>query len=109
MRQLVQAQGLTPLLDDNKKGEKKQGQGESSQLNIQVTKVLVPSITLPVSQIKDKLDSIDLINLEAAELKLKEQRKKMEENMYQVFGPTSTTSTSVKHVTKLESITVEKL
>ena len=31
LRQLVQAQGLTPILDDNKKGEKMiEGKGESS-------------------------------------------------------------------------------
>ena len=78
-------------------------------MNIQMTKVLVPSITLPVPQIQGKLDSIDLINLAAAELKLKEQRKMIDDKMYKVFGFASTTSTSVKHVTKLEPITVEKL
>ena len=66
---------------------------------MQITKVLVPSINiLPIPQIKGKLDEIDLINLAAAEMKLKKQRKKLDERMNQVFGPTST---SVRHITKL--------
>ena len=76
---------------------------------MQITKVLVPSITLPVLQIQEKLDNIDLINLAAAELKLKEQRKRLDEKMHQVFGSTSTTSKSVKHITKLEPLTMESL
>ena len=57
-------------------------------MNVQVTKVLVHSITLPIPQIQGKLDSIDLINLAAAELKLKEQRKMIDDKMHKVFGST---------------------
>ena len=64
--------GLHPLIDDNKKGEKKQGEGESSKLDIQITQVLVSPInSSQILQIQGKLDGIDLINLAAAELQLK--------------------------------------
>ena len=108
LRRLVQAQGSTPLLDDNKKGEKKQGEGESLKLEIQITQVLVSPInSSPTLQIKGKLDGIDLINLAAAELKLKEQRRMVDERISQVFGSTSIKSTIVNHVTKVESISIE--
>ena len=41
LRQLVKAQDPTPLLDDNKKGEKGDKDGEGESLNIQITQVLV--------------------------------------------------------------------
>ena len=76
-------------------------------LNIQITQVLVPTITTtPSLQIKGKLDGIDLIHVAAAEMKLKEQRKLMDERIDQVFGSTKK-STSVKHVTKVEAIPIE--
>ena len=68
----------------------------------------MPTISVsPTPQIKEKLDGIDLINLAAAELKLKEQRRKMDEKIDQVFGSTPTDSITVKHVTKVESILME--
>ena len=70
--QLAKAQGLTPILDDNKKGENKgEGEGEPST-KVQISKVLVPAITTsPTLQIKGKLDGIDLIQIAAAEMKVK--------------------------------------
>lgn len=107
LRQLVQAQGTTPLHDDNKKVEKKQGEGESSKLDVQISQVLVPAITTtPTLQIKGKLDGIDLIYLAADEMKLKEQRRLMDDRINQVFGSTIKSDT-VNHVTKVESITME--
>ena len=92
LMQLAKAQGLTPLLDDNKKGENKEGGGEPST-NIQISKVLVPAITTsPTLQIKGKLDGINLIQLAAAEMKVKEQRRKIDERMQQVFGSTTSKS-----------------
>ena len=103
---MAKAQGLTPLLDDNKKGENK-GEGEPS-IQIQISKVLVPAITTSLTlQIKGKLDGIDLIQLAAAEMKVKEQRRKIDERMQQVFGSTNAKSLSVKHNTKVEPIIME--
>ena len=66
LRQLVQAQTPTPLLDDNKKGEKGEKDGEGGSLKVQITQVLVSTITAsPTLQIKEKLDGIDLIYLAA--------------------------------------------
>ena len=99
----MQAQGSVPLLDDNKKGEK------SESMNIQISKVLVPAITLPLSPTKGNLDVIDLINLAASELKIKEQRKKLDERISKVFRSTSPNSTSVNHIIKLKPLTKEEL
>ena len=43
--QLAKAQGLTPLLDDNKKGENKGEREGEPFTHIQISKVLVPAIT----------------------------------------------------------------
>ncbi|KAL8120302.1 hypothetical protein AgCh_017460 [Apium graveolens] len=78
LMQLAKAQCLTPLLDDNKKGETKvEGGGEPSS-NIQISKVLVPAITTsPTLQIKGKVDGIDIIQLAVVEMKgLKAGNKK---------------------------------
>ena len=49
LQKLVNAQGSVSLLDDNKKGEIS-AQGEQSEpVNVQISKVLVPAITLPLS------------------------------------------------------------
>ncbi|KAL8106484.1 hypothetical protein AgCh_030030 [Apium graveolens] len=79
---LAKSQGLTPTLDDNKKGEnKREGEGESST-KVQISKVLVPAITTsPTLQIKGKLDGIDLIQIAAAEIKVKEERRRIDERM----------------------------
>ncbi|KAK1384072.1 hypothetical protein POM88_021807 [Heracleum sosnowskyi] len=76
LTQLVAAQGLPLItLDDNKKGEK------SKELNIQVPRVMVPTISLPQEplamgeSIKDKLDGIDLIQRASMRLQLAEQIK----------------------------------
>ncbi|KAL8145899.1 hypothetical protein AgCh_003872 [Apium graveolens] len=108
LMQLANAQGLTPTLDDNKKGENKgKGEGEPST-TVQISQVLVSVIiTSPIIQIKGKLDGIDLIQIAAAELQVKEQRKKIDEKMQQIFGSTTSQSQSVKHNTKVESIIME--
>ncbi|PZO92733.1 MAG: hypothetical protein DI617_09450, partial [Streptococcus pyogenes] len=68
---------------------------------------MVPTITTtPLLQIKGKLDGIDLIHIAAAEKKIIEQRKMVDERISQVFGSTNK-STFVKHVTKVESIPIE--
>ncbi|KAK1387174.1 hypothetical protein POM88_015352 [Heracleum sosnowskyi] len=76
LAQLVAAQGLPVIsLDDNKKGEK------SKELDIQITKVMVPAISLPKEPLamgesgKAKLDSIDLIQQASMKLQLAEQIK----------------------------------
>ncbi|KAL8148136.1 hypothetical protein AgCh_005473 [Apium graveolens] len=108
LMQLAKAQGLTPTLDDNKKGENKgEGEGEPST-TVQISQVLVPVITnSPPIQVKGKLDGIDLIQIAAAELQVKEQRKKIDEKMQLIFGSTTSQSQSVKHNTKVESIIME--
>ena len=78
-------------------------------VNVQISKVLVPAITLSSSPTKGKLDSIDLINMAATELKLKEQRQRLNERINKVFGSTSTKSKSVKHITKLKPLTKGEL
>ena len=85
--QLAKAQGLTPTLDDNKKGENiREGEGEPST-TVQISQVLVPAITpSPPIQIKGKLDGIDLIQIAASELQVKEQRRKIDEKVQQIFG-----------------------
>ncbi|KAK1397669.1 hypothetical protein POM88_007532 [Heracleum sosnowskyi] len=82
LTQLVAAQGLSLItLDDNKKGEK------SKELNIQVTKVMVPAISLPQKplamgeSIKDKLDGIDLIQRASLRIQLAEQIKEKWSNI----------------------------
>ncbi|KAK1397851.1 hypothetical protein POM88_007714 [Heracleum sosnowskyi] len=76
LTQLVAAQGLPVIsLDANKKGEK------SKELNIQITKVLVPAISLPQEPLamgefgKKNKDSIDLIQEASMRMKLAEQIK----------------------------------
>ncbi|KAK1399426.1 hypothetical protein POM88_009289 [Heracleum sosnowskyi] len=76
LAQLVAVQGLPVIsLDDNKKGEK------SKELDIQITKVMVPAISLPQEPLamgesgKAKLDSIDLIQQASMKLQLAEQIK----------------------------------
>ena len=72
LQQLVVAQSSSStLLDDNKKGEKGPSEGEK-QLNIQISKVIVPTITFikpPVT------DSIDLINEAAANIRAAENEQ----------------------------------
>ncbi|KAK1383977.1 hypothetical protein POM88_021712 [Heracleum sosnowskyi] len=76
LAQLVVAQGLPIIsLDDNKKGVK------SKELDIQITKVMVPAIFLPKDPLamgesgKDKIDGIDLIQQASMRLQLAEQIK----------------------------------
>ncbi|KAK1372213.1 hypothetical protein POM88_028406 [Heracleum sosnowskyi] len=76
LAQLVVAQGLPIIsLDDNKKGEK------SKELDIHITKVMVPTISLPKEPLamgesgKDKMDGIDLIQQASMRLQLAEQIK----------------------------------
>ncbi|KAK1384419.1 hypothetical protein POM88_022154 [Heracleum sosnowskyi] len=76
LTQLLAAQGLPIIsLDANKKGEK------SKELDIQITKVMVPAISLPEEPLamgefaKKKKDSIDLIQEASLRMKLAEQIK----------------------------------
>ncbi|KAK1373001.1 hypothetical protein POM88_029194 [Heracleum sosnowskyi] len=76
LAQLVAAQGLPVVsLDDNKKGEK------SQELTIQITKVLVPTITLPQEPLamgefgKKNKDGIDLIQEASMRIQLAAQIK----------------------------------
>ena len=70
--------------------------------------MLVPAITTsPIIQIKGKPDGIDLIQLAAAEIQVKEQRRRIDERVQQVFGSTQDKSISVKHSTKVEPINME--
>ncbi|KAL8104377.1 hypothetical protein AgCh_028547 [Apium graveolens] len=99
LKQLVSAQNSNPVsLDDNKKGEK--------DVNIQVSKVIVPAIT---TSKPPALDIIDLINLAAAELKLKEQMKKIDDRIEKGFGSTATQDQSVKYFTQLKPITLNDM
>ncbi|KAL8120650.1 hypothetical protein AgCh_017721 [Apium graveolens] len=110
LQKLVVAQTPTPALpDDNKKGKKdaivQVIEGEKD-VHIQVSKVIIPAITflkLPV------LDIIDLINIAAAELKLKEQMKKIDEKIEKVFGPIENQEKSVKHFTQLRQIPISEM
>jgi hypothetical protein len=76
LTQLLAAQGL-PIIsfDDNKKGEKEQ------ERNVQVTKVMVPAISLPEEPLamgelgKKKKDGVDLIQEASRQLRLAEQIK----------------------------------
>ncbi|KAK1385868.1 hypothetical protein POM88_023603 [Heracleum sosnowskyi] len=76
LTQLLAAQGIPIIsLDANKKGEK------PKELDIQITKVLVPAISLPEEPLamgefaKKKKDSIDLIQEASMRMKLVEQIK----------------------------------
>ncbi|KAK1360431.1 hypothetical protein POM88_044905 [Heracleum sosnowskyi] len=76
LTQLLAAQGIPIIsLDDNKKGEK------TKELDIQITKVLVPAISLPEEPLamgefgKKKKDGIDLIQEASMRMKLAEQIK----------------------------------
>ncbi|KAK1381170.1 hypothetical protein POM88_027914 [Heracleum sosnowskyi] len=76
LAQLVAAQGLPVIsFDDNKKGEK------TKELDIQITKVMVPAISLPQEPLamresaKKKMDGIDLIQEASMRLRLSEQIK----------------------------------
>ena len=57
-------------LDDNKKGEK--GSSEGERLQIQISKVIVPSITISKPSVTD---NIDLINAAAANLRAANKEK----------------------------------
>ncbi|KAK1383707.1 hypothetical protein POM88_021442 [Heracleum sosnowskyi] len=79
LTQLLAAQGLPIIsLDDNKKGEKTK---ETKELEIQITKVLVPAISLPEEPLamgefgKKQKDGIDLIKEASMRMKLAEQIK----------------------------------
>jgi len=74
LAQLVAAQGLPAISsDDNKKGEK------SKELEIQITKVMVPAISLPKEPLamgelgKKQKDGIDLIQEASMRMRLAEQ------------------------------------
>ncbi|KAK1388301.1 hypothetical protein POM88_016479 [Heracleum sosnowskyi] len=76
LTQLLAAQGIPIIsLDDNKKGEK------TKELEIQITKVLVPAISLPEEPLamgefgKKKKDGIDLIQEASMRMRLAEQIK----------------------------------
>ncbi|KAK1374163.1 hypothetical protein POM88_030356 [Heracleum sosnowskyi] len=76
LTQLLAAQGIPIIsLDDNKKGEK------TKELEIQITKVLVPAISLPEEPLamgefgKQKKDGIDLIQEASMRMRLAEQIK----------------------------------
>ena len=76
--------------------------------NIKISKVLVPAITTsPIIQTKGKPDGIDLIQLAAAEIQVKEQRRRIDERLQLLFGSTQDKSTSVKYSTKIEPINME--
>ncbi|XP_074373866.1 uncharacterized protein LOC141714233 [Apium graveolens] len=86
------------LLDDNKKGEK--------DVHFQVSKVIVLAIAFKKPSM---LDSIDLINIEAAELKLKEQKKNIDERIEKVFSPIASQDKSVKHFTQIRPIPIDEM
>lgn len=92
LHQLVATQTSTLVqIDDNKKGEK--------NVHMQISKVLIPSITLPkppISKGKEKLDSIDLIKLVATELQVKEKSKQIDQKIAQVFGPIVSKGNSIE-------------
>jgi len=75
-------------LDDNKKGEK--GPSEGEKLQIQISKVIVPSITISKPPVTD---SIDLINAAAANIRAVEMNQlkpinweKIDDNIQRKFG-----------------------
>ncbi|KAL8155490.1 hypothetical protein AgCh_000760 [Apium graveolens] len=109
-QKLAVAQTPTPaILDDNKKRVEnvnvQVSKGEEN-VHVQVSKVIVPSITFSKPPI---LDNIDLINIEAAELKLKEQMKKLDERIEKEFGPIANKDKSVKHVIQLRPISIDEM
>ncbi|KAK1372514.1 hypothetical protein POM88_028707 [Heracleum sosnowskyi] len=82
LTQLLAAQGLPIiLLDDNKKGEKSKELENSKELDIQITKVLVPAISLRNEPLamgelgQKKKDGIDLIQEASMRMRLAEQIK----------------------------------
>ncbi|KAK1395309.1 hypothetical protein POM88_014365 [Heracleum sosnowskyi] len=86
LAQLVAAQGLPAIsFDDNKKGEK------SKELDIQITKVMVPAISLPKEPLamgelgKQQKDGIDLIQEASMRMRLAEQIKEHWSNIEAKF------------------------
>ncbi|KAK1401887.1 hypothetical protein POM88_001492 [Heracleum sosnowskyi] len=110
LAQLVAAQGLPVIsLDDNKKGEK------SKELDIQITKVMVPAISLPKEPLamgesgKAKLDSIDLIQQASMKLQLAEQIKdhwsRIDERVKKLAGTAKSSNPSTDQASSTEPST----
>ncbi|KAK1401561.1 hypothetical protein POM88_001166 [Heracleum sosnowskyi] len=110
LTQLLAAQGLPIIsLDDNKKGEK------SKELDIQITKVLVPAISLPEEPLamgesgKNKLDGIDLIQQASMRLHLakqiKDQWSSIDARVKKIAGTSKTNQPSTDQATSTEPST----
>ncbi|KAL8107959.1 hypothetical protein AgCh_024387 [Apium graveolens] len=91
-------------------------QGQEIQIQL-LQQPVVAQTSTPTLQLDDnnkgendgELDNIDLINLIAAELELKEKKKRIDERIAQVFGSTAKPSETVKHVTQLRPLTLGEM
>jgi len=119
LMQLAKAQGLTPQLDDNKKGERESSKGEKGptegeKLQAQISKVIVPSITVFKPTVAD---GIDLINAAAAaNLKVAEKGKlslinwnKIDEEIQKKFELVKEPVKSAIHHSQVKPISVNEM
>ncbi|KAL8114529.1 hypothetical protein AgCh_021408 [Apium graveolens] len=83
LMQLAKAQGFTPQLDDNKKGEK--GPSEGEKLQIQINKVIVPSITVSKPPVADD-DDMEDYGFEYSDEEQEEQDVDIENQYYNSKG-----------------------
>ena len=123
LQQLVAAQlPSTQQLDANKKGEKGSSSEGEKQLNIQVSKVIMPTIafTKPPA-----MDNIDIINMGAAklnkddkllkidvaivEMELKEKWRKIDAYIQQKFGPIQKPDKTFIHHSQVKNISVNEM
>ncbi|KAK1383944.1 hypothetical protein POM88_021679 [Heracleum sosnowskyi] len=110
LTQLLAAQVLPIIsLDDNKNGEK------SKELDIQITKVLIPAISLPKEPLamgesgKNKLDGIDLIQQASLRLQLAKQIQdhwsSIDARVKKIAGTSKTNQPSTDQATSTEPST----
>ncbi|KAL8104610.1 hypothetical protein AgCh_028723 [Apium graveolens] len=112
LQKLVAAQtSSSTQLDDNKKGEK--GSSEGGKLQIHISKVSVPSITISKPPV---INSIDLINAVAANFRAAEKKQlspfnweKIDENIQKKFELVKEPVKSAIHHSQVKQISVNEM
>ena len=101
----------SPQLDDNKKGEK--GPSEGERLQIQISIVIVPSITISKPSVTD---SIDLINVATANIRAADKEKlslvnweKIDEEIQKKFELVKEPVKSAIHHSQVKQISVNEM
>ena len=112
LQKLVAAQtSSSTQLDDNEKGEK--GPSEGERLQIQISKVIVPSITISKPSVTD---SINLINAAAANIRAADKEKlslvnweKIDEDTQKKFELVNEPVKSAIHHSQVKQISVNEM